>query len=64
MQEWFLSGCNLLLDKETEVGSSDQESSLSAGKITFLFLMQCYNSSTANSIFAGIFEIPECHLLR
>ena len=51
--------------KETELGSSDQEASPSAGKNTRIVLVLCtWNcASTAISSGADNSEVPGCHLL-
>ena len=53
--------------KETDLGSSDQEASLSAGKITGVVLVPCRTWKcvpTAISVGVDISEVPVCHLLR
>ena len=64
----MFSGCNVLPDsKETELGSSDQEASLSAGKNTRIVLVLCRTWNcvpTAISDVVDISEVPECHLLQ
>ena len=64
----MFSGCNVPPDsKETELGSSDQESSLSAGKNTRIVLVLCRTWNcvcTAISGVVDISEVPKCHLLQ
>ena len=53
--------------KETELGSSDQEGSPSAGKNTSVVLMlrrtwKCYPTAISTSV--DISEVPGCHLLQ
>ena len=54
--------------KETELGSSDEEASPSAGKNTRVALVPCSRIKvpppTANSGGVDISEVPGCHLLR
>ena len=53
--------------KETELRSSNQEASPSAGKITRVVLVPCCTWKcvpTAISVGVDISEVPECHLLR
>ena len=53
--------------KETELRSSDQEASLSAGKNTGVVLVPCRTWKcvpTAISVGVDISEVPVCHLLR
>ena len=53
--------------KETELGSSDQEASPSAGKNTGVVLVPCHTwKCVPTAIFAGvdISEVPACHLLQ
>ena len=63
----MFSGCTVPLDnKETELGSSDQEDSPSAGKITGVVSVPCHEWKcvpTVNSGGVDVFEIPGCHLL-
>ena len=52
--------------KETELGSSGQEASLSAGKNIGLVLVLCHTWKyvlTAASSGVGISKFPGCHLL-
>ena len=52
--------------KETEVGSINQEASLSARKNTEVVLVPCSHMkcvSTAISVGVDISEVPGCHLL-
>ena len=52
---------------ETELGSSDQEASPSAGKNTGIVLVPCCALKcvrTAISSGVDISEVPGCHLLR
>ena len=64
----MFSGCNVLPDsKETELGSSDQEASLSAGKNTRIVLVLCYTWKCVPTVISGVVdisEVPECHLLQ
>ena len=64
----MFSGCTVLPDsKETVLGSSDQEASLSVGKNTGIILVPCRTwkcVSTAISSGVDISEVPDCHLLR
>ena len=64
----MFSGCTVLPDsKETELGSSDQEASPSAGKNTGIVLVPCRAWKcvpTAISSGVNIFEVRGCHLLR
>ena len=64
----MFSGCTVLTDsKETELGSSEQEPSLSPGKNTGIVLVLCRAwkcVSTAISGVADISEVPGCHLIR
>ena len=61
------SGCTMLPDsKETELGSSDQEVSSSAGKNSRTLLVPCCAWKcvpTAISDGVDISELPGCHLL-
>ena len=53
--------------EETELGSSDQEPSPSAGKNTGIMLVPWHTwtcVSTAISDGVDIFEVPGCHLLQ
>ena len=52
--------------KETELGSSNQEASPSAGKYTGVFLVPCHTwECVPIAIFSGvdISEVSGCHLL-
>ena len=64
----MFSGCTVLPDsKETELGSSDQEASPSAGKNTMVVLVPCCAWKcvpTAISSGVDISEVPGCHLLQ
>ena len=64
----MFSGCTVLTDsKETELGSSEQEASLSPGKNTGIVLALCRAwkcVSTAISGVADISKVPGCHLMR
>ena len=68
MQEWVFSGCTVPPDsKETEDGSSNQETSSSAGKMTRIVLVLCRAWKyvpTAISRRVKISEVPGCHLFR
>ena len=63
----MFSGCTVLPDsKETELGSSDQEASPSAGKNTRIVLVPCCTWKcvpTAISSGVDISEVSRCHLL-
>ena len=53
--------------KETELGSSDQEASPSAGKITAIVLVPYLRIECVPTAISGgvdISEVPLCHLLR
>ena len=53
--------------KETEIGSSNQEASPSAGKNTRVVLVPCHtwkSVPTANSGCVDISEVSGCHLFR
>ena len=64
----MFSGCTLPPDsKETELGSSDQEASPSAGKNTGIVLgpsraWKCVPTAISGGV--DISEVPGCHLLR
>ena len=64
----MFSGCTVSPDsKETELGSSDQEVSPSAGRNTSIVLVPCHAWKcvpTAISSGVGISKVPGCHLLR
>ena len=64
----MFSGCTVLPDsKETELGSSNQEASPSAGKNTGVNLMPCSawkGIPTAISCDVDISEVPGCYLLQ
>ena len=61
-------GYNILSDsKDTELGSSDQEASPSAGKNTGIVLVpcrawKCLPTATSGGVY--ISEVPGCHLLQ
>ena len=63
----MFSGCTVSSDsKETELGSSNQEASPSAGKNTGVVLMPCCTwkcAPTAISSSVNIFEALGCHFL-
>ena len=63
----MFSGCTVPPDgKETKLGSSNQEASLSAGKNIGIVLVSCCSLKyipTAISGVVDISEIPGCHLL-
>ena len=67
IQEYLLSGCTVPPDsRETEIGSSDQEASPSAGKNTGVVLVACREWKcvpTAISDGVDISEVPG-YLLR
>ena len=64
----MFSGCTVPPDrKKTELRSSDQETSPSAGKNIGVVLVPCYAwtcVSTAVSSLVNTSEIPGCHLLQ
>ena len=64
----MFSGCTVPPDsKETELGSSNQKASPSAGKNTGVVLVPCPRMEvcpTAISSGVDIAEVPGCHLLR
>ena len=64
----MFSGCTVSPDsKKNKLGSSDQEASLSASKITEVVLVPCTLwKGTPKAISGGmdISEVPGCHLLR
>ena len=64
----MFSGSTLLPDnKETELGSSNQEASPSAGKNAEIVLVSCRPWKcvpTTISIDVNISEVPGCHLLQ
>ena len=64
----MFSGCTIPSDSgETELGSSDQKASPSAGKNKGIALVPCRVwkcVSTAISGGADISKVPRCHLLR
>ena len=64
----MFSGCTVRADsKETELGSSEQETSPSAGKNTGIVLVPCHAwKCVPTAIFGGvdISEVPEYHLLQ
>ena len=64
----MFSGCTVPPDsKETELGSSNQNASPSAGKNTGVVLVPCSRTEmrpTAISGGADISEVPGCHLLQ
>ena len=63
----MFSGCTVPPDsKETKLGSSNQEASLSAGKNIGIVLVSCCSWKCIPIAISGsvdISEIPECHLL-
>ena len=63
----MFSGCTVLPDsKETELGSSDQEASPSAGKNTGIVLVSCCTWKCVLTAISGgldFSEAPGCHLL-
>ena len=63
----MFSGCTVPPDsKETELGSSDQEVSPSAGKNTGVVLVSCSHIEVRPTAISGsldICEVPGCHLL-
>ena len=67
IQEWVFSGCTVLSDsKETELESSNQEASLSAGKNTRVVLVPCCTLKCDPAAISGGVDISEahgCHLL-
>ena len=62
----MFSGCTVLPDnKETELGSSNQHASSSAGKNTGIVLVPCHAwKCVPTTISSGVdsAEVPECHL--
>ena len=64
----MFSGCTVPPDsKETELGSSDQETSPSASKNTRIVLVPCREWKCVPTAISGgvdISEVPGCHLLR
>ena len=64
----MFSGCTVPPDsKETELGSSDQEASPSAGKNTGIVLVACCTWKCVPAAISGgvdISEEPECHFLQ
>ena len=64
----MFSDCTVPPDsKETELGSSDQEASPSAGKNTRIVLVPCCAWKCVPPAISGgvdISEVPACHLLR
>ena len=64
----MFSGCTVLPDsKETELGSSDQEASPSAGKNTGVVLVPCHAWKCVPAAISGGVDVSEahgCHLLR
>ena len=64
----MLFGCTVPRDsKETELGSSDQEASPSAGKNTGIVLVPCRAWKCVPTAISGgvdISKVPGCHLLR
>ena len=64
----MFSGCTVLPDsKETELGSSDQEASLSAGKNTRVVLVACHAWKCIPTTISGAMNIskdPGCHFLQ
>ena len=63
----MFSGCTVLPDsKETKLGSSNQEASLSAGKNIGIDLVSCCSWKCILIAISGgmdISEVPGCHLL-
>ena len=63
----MFSGCTVLPDsKETELGSSDQEASRSAGKNIRIVLVPCCARNCVPTIISSgvdISEVSGCHLL-
>ena len=64
----MFSGCTVPPDsKETELGSSDQEASPSAGKNTGIVLVPCCTWKCVPTAISGgvdISKVPGCQLLR
>ena len=64
----MFSGCTVPADsKETELGSSNEEASPSAGKCTGILLVPCHVWKCVPTAISGgvdISEVPGCHLLR
>ena len=67
MREWVFSGCTMSADsKETELGSSNQEASPSAGKNAGIVLVLCCTWKCVPTAISGsvdISEFPGCHFL-
>ena len=61
-------GCTVSPDiKETELGSSNQEASPSAGKNTRIVIVPCHAWKCVPTAISGsvdISEVPGCHLLQ
>ena len=67
LTSWFSGSIVPPDSKETELGSSDQEASPSAGKNTGLVLVpfrawECVPTAISSGV--DISEVPGCHLLR
>ena len=64
----MFSGCHVSPDsKETELGSSDQETSPSSDKNTRIVLVPCRTWTYVPTAISGgvdISEVHECHLLQ
>ena len=64
----MLSGCTVPPDsQETELGSSDQEASSSAGKNKRIVLVPCRAWKCVPTAISGgvdVSEVPGCHFLR
>ena len=64
----MFSGCTVLPDrKETKLGTSNQEASLSAGKNTRIVLVLCHTWKCVPTAISGsmdISKVPWCHLLQ
>ena len=62
------SGSTVLADsKESGLGSSNQDVSLSSGKNTGIVVMPCHAWMCVPITISGvviIFQVPECHLLQ
>ena len=59
----MFSGCTVLPDsKETELESSNQEASPSAGSFSVIGTWKCIPTAVSGGV--DISEIPGCHLLQ
>ena len=64
----MFSGCTVLHDgKQTELRSSNQKASPSAGKNIRIVIVLCYTWKCISTAFFGgvdFSEVPRCHLLQ